>query len=164
MSTSAPFARSYRRDFWQDQPSRIMVTSEKGTVRGVLKPVLDEYGVGFQVMHRFGSATAAHDIAEDDDGRDLTIPHVGDYDPSGMFMSEEDLPKRIEEYGGDHVLVSRIAILGYDLDDLPTFAASDKKKDPATSGSCGTKRGVGINHKWSRCNQYGSTHCYSLPP
>ena len=49
--------RSYRRDFWEQQPDRVEVWSEKGTVRGVLAPVLDEYGVGFRVMHGFSSAT-----------------------------------------------------------------------------------------------------------
>ena len=34
-----------------------MVWSEKGTVRGVLQPVLDDYAVGFRVMHGFSSAT-----------------------------------------------------------------------------------------------------------
>ncbi|WP_247460353.1 MULTISPECIES: hypothetical protein [unclassified Bradyrhizobium] len=43
-------ARDYRRDFWQQQPERVEVWSEKGTVRGVLQPVLDAYGVGFRVM------------------------------------------------------------------------------------------------------------------
>jgi hypothetical protein len=41
-------ARSYRRDFWDQQPERVEVWSEKGTIRGVLQPVLDEYGVGFR--------------------------------------------------------------------------------------------------------------------
>src|SRR5262245_29550802 len=35
-------ASSYRRDFWNQQPHRVQVWSEKGTVRGVLAPVLDE--------------------------------------------------------------------------------------------------------------------------
>jgi hypothetical protein len=35
--------------------------SLKGTIRGVLQPVLDEYGVGFRVMHGYGSATAVND-------------------------------------------------------------------------------------------------------
>ncbi len=61
-------SRAYRRDFWQHQPFRVEVWSEKGTVRGVLAPVLDQYGVGFRVMHGFGSATAVHDVAIDDDG------------------------------------------------------------------------------------------------
>src|SRR5262245_21013847 len=56
-------ARSYRRDFWDQQPHRVEVWSEKGTVRGVLQPVLDEYAVGFRVMHGFGSATSIYDVA-----------------------------------------------------------------------------------------------------
>jgi hypothetical protein len=88
-------ARSYRRDFWNQQPVRIEVWSEKGTIRGVLKPVLDHYAVGFRVMHGFTSATAVNDVAEDGDGRDLIVLYVGDLDPSGMFMSECDLPKRL---------------------------------------------------------------------
>src|SRR5215831_8195707 len=36
-------AQSYRRDSWDQQPIRCNVWSEKGTVRGVLAPVLDHY-------------------------------------------------------------------------------------------------------------------------
>jgi hypothetical protein len=39
-------AKSYRRDFWDQQRHRVQVWSEKGTVRGLLAPVLDEYAVG----------------------------------------------------------------------------------------------------------------------
>ena len=123
-------ARSYRRDFWNQQPHRIQVWSEKGTVRGVLAPVLDRYAVGFMPVHGFSSATAAHDIAEDDDGRDLNVLYVGDYDPSGMFMSEEDLPARFEKYEGYHIKQRRIALRAIQLASLPSFPASDKRKDP----------------------------------
>src|SRR5882757_11368031 len=61
-------AQSYRRDFWDQQPHRVQVWSEKGTVRGVLRPVLDQYAVGFSAVHGFSSATAAYDAAQDDDG------------------------------------------------------------------------------------------------
>ena len=122
-------SRAYRRDFWLRQPQRVLVVSEKGTVRGVLAPVLDQYGVGFRVMHGFSSATAVHDIAQDCDGRLLIVLYVGDYDPSGMFMSECDLPDRFANYGGDHVRVKRIA-LTQAHHGLPSFPASDKKKDP----------------------------------
>ena len=80
--------------------------SEKGTIRGVLAPVLDQYAVGFRVMHGFSSATSVHDVADDDDGRDLIALYVGDYDPSGLFMSEQDLPSRLAEYDGEHVDVA----------------------------------------------------------
>jgi hypothetical protein len=123
-------ARSYRRDFWNQQPHRVQVWSEKGTVRGVLAPVLDHYAVGFLPVHGFSSATAAHEIAEDDDGRDLIVLYVGDFDPSGMFMSEADLPARFARYNGDHITLERIALTDDQLDGLPSFPASDKRKDP----------------------------------
>ena len=74
------------------------------------RPVLDHYAVGFNPVHGFNSATATHDVAEDDDGRPLIILYVGDFDPSGMFMSEVDLPKRFAKYDGDHIKLKRIAL------------------------------------------------------
>jgi len=103
-------AETYRRDFWDQQPHRVQVWSEKGTVRGLLAPALDHYAVGFVPVHGFSSATTAHDIAEDDDGRDLIVLYVGDFDPSGLFMSEADLPARFARYDGDHVKLTRIAL------------------------------------------------------
>jgi hypothetical protein len=120
--------RSYRRDFWREQPHRVEVWSEKGTVRGVLAPVLDEYGVGFRVLHGFNSATGVNDIANNTGSRLLMALYVGDFDPSGLYMSKEDLPGRIERYGGDHVLLDRVALVRAQLDGLPSFPA--KKTDP----------------------------------
>jgi hypothetical protein len=92
--------------------------------------VLDRYGVGFRVMHGFSGATTIYDVAQDDDGRQLIVLYVGDYDPSGMYMSEHDLPDRLAKYGGDHVTLERVALLQHHLDELPPFPASDKRNDP----------------------------------
>jgi hypothetical protein len=123
-------AQSYRRDFWNQQPHRVEVWSEKGTVRGVLRPVLDQYAVGFNPVHGFSSATVIHDAAEDDDGRELIVLYVGDYDPSGMYMSEVDIPKRLEKYGGYHITIKRIALTQEQTRGLLSFPATDKRKDP----------------------------------
>jgi hypothetical protein len=138
-------ARSYRRDFWNQQPHRVEVWSEKGTIRGVLAP-LDEYAVGFRVMHGFSSATAIYDVSQDDDGRDLIALYVGDFDPSGLFMSEEDLPARLSDYDGDHVTLTRIALTREQVRGLPSFPATDKQKDP--------------RYKWFRTN-FGN-RCWEL--
>lgn len=122
-------SRAYRRDFWNQQSVRVEVWSEKGTVRGVLAPALDRYGVGFRVMHGFGSATDIYNVSVDDDRRPLIVLYVGDFDPSGMCMSEQDLPKRLDRYGGTHVKFTRIAILRDDLNRLSTFPAADKEDD-----------------------------------
>jgi hypothetical protein len=123
-------AHGYRRDFWNQQPLRVEVWSEKGTVRGVLAPVLDDYAVGFRVMHGFSGATTIHEVAGDDDGRPLVALYVGDFDPSGMFMSEMDLPARLGKYDGYHVTLTRIALTVDQLEGLPSFAAATKRKDP----------------------------------
>jgi hypothetical protein len=107
------------------------VWSEKGTVRGVLQPVLDAYGVGFRVMHGYASATAVNDVAQiyNDDGRPMTALYVGDWDPSGLHMSEIDLPERVADYGGTRVQIERIALVKEQLAPLPSFPARDKIKD-----------------------------------
>lgn len=122
--------RGYRRDYWREQPHWVEVWSEKGTVRGVLRPVLEKYGVTFRVHHGFSSATALHDIAVETANatKPLTVLYAGDYDPSGMAMSEMDLPGRIARYEGRATLC-RIALRADDTDGLPSFPASSKQAD-----------------------------------
>jgi hypothetical protein len=124
--------RAYRKDFWQHQVSWIKVYSEKATVGGVVRPVLNEFAVGFQVLHGFGSATALHDVAEESltGERYLEILYIGDFDPSGMHMSEVDLPGRVEKYGGV-VDITRIALTRTDCTNvLPSFSVETKSRDP----------------------------------
>ena len=98
-------------------------------MRGVLKPVLDKYAVGFNPVHGFNSATDVHNICSYNNGRPLIILYVGDYDPSGLCMSESDLPKRISKYQGDHITLKRIAITREQTGGLLSFPADDKDKD-----------------------------------
>lgn len=141
--------RSYRRDRWTDQPDWIEVWSEKGTIRGTLAPVLEKYGVTFRVMHGHGSATAVHEVAVQSAAaaKILTVFYLGDWDPSGMDMSERDLPGRLDAYGGD-VHLQRIALDEHDVRDgeLPSFRADTKKQDP--------------RYRWF-VDRYGST-CWEL--
>jgi len=62
-------------------------------------------------------------------GDELIVLYVGDYDPSGLYMSEHDLPDPLAKYGGDHVVLARIALTPDQLDGLSSFPASDKVKD-----------------------------------
>jgi hypothetical protein len=125
----AAVARSYRLDRWASLPYNVQVWSEKATVGGVLRPITEEYGVPFLAVHGFSSATQLHDtaVASKKDRRDLVILYVGDHDPSGMFMSEVDVPKRLEKYDG-YATIRRIALVEEDLPGLPSFPA--KEKDP----------------------------------
>jgi len=138
---------SFRRDRWQYQLVRVEVWSEKGTVRGTLAPVLREYGVTLRVFHGFSSATSLMEFVSEtqDQERPLHALYVGDYDPSGLYMSEHDLPRRLIKYGAhvhahgecfsrslkdDHVELERIALTREDCADLPSFDVREKESDP----------------------------------
>jgi hypothetical protein len=126
--------RGYRKDYWSMQPNRVEVWSEKGTLRGTLAPVLETYGVTFRVMHGYGSATSIHGAAEEaaESDKPLTVLYAGDWDPSGLHISEIDLPRRIDRYGGT-VTIKRVALNNADTapgTKLPWFEAKTKSKDP----------------------------------
>jgi hypothetical protein len=125
---------SWRPDPWQAQGRRVEVWSEKGTVRGTLAPVLRRYAIDFRVFHGFGSATALHAAAEQsiEDTRPTVVLYVGDWDPSGLHMSEVDIPARLARYGGGLEAFRRIALDVEDIEDpaLPFFPAASKRKDP----------------------------------
>jgi len=126
--------RQYRKDYWATQPNRVEVWSEKGTLRGTLAPVLETYGVTFRVMHGYGSATSIHGAAEEasESDKPLTVLYAGDWDPSGMHISEVDLPNRLDRYGGT-VTIKRVALNETDTSrgtKLPSFEAKTKSKDP----------------------------------
>jgi hypothetical protein len=124
--------RQYRRNNWQEQPVHIEVWSEKSTVQGVLAPVLDEYGVTFRVMKGFGSFTAVRQAAEDsldiDSEKEGIALYIGDWDPSGLYMSEVDLPARLDRYGSVRSF-ERIALTQSDLSGLQHFPTDTKKGD-----------------------------------
>jgi hypothetical protein len=145
--------RLYRKDKWNEQPTLVSVWSEKDTIEGSIRPVLDKYEVPFQVLHGWSGATPIHDAAQANLYRkqDTLILYVGDYDPSGMSMSEKDLPQRlarysslnpaqkkadpewVEEYLASlHLTIRRIALTVEDTRALGRrlgFPATDKKKD-----------------------------------
>jgi hypothetical protein len=140
--------RSYRKNFWQHQPERVEVWSEKGTVRGTLAPVLNELAVTFRVMHGFGSATSVNDVAEEtgEFTTPLRVLYVGDYGPV----------RALHERGGPSRAAGALwracryqpcgACPGRHGRRLPSFDADTKRGDP--------------RHDWFRRN-YGQ-RCWEL--
>ena len=132
----------YTRDFWAHQSKRVIVISEKATVAGIVRPVLDEYGIPFFAAHGYNSATKVYDLASEivKDKRTYHFLYIGDYDPSGMHMSEIDLPTRLERYCEiamaqqeiDHDVdfdFQRVALIESDTASLPSFDVETKKLD-----------------------------------
>ena len=117
-------------DPWRDQPVRVWVWSEK-SVGGTLAPVLDKYLVPFQIHHGNTSSTVMRSVAERtwDDGRNTAILYVGDHDPKGLRISEDDLPTRLDAYGAERIRVERVALTRADVQALRGLADSFKPGD-----------------------------------
>jgi hypothetical protein len=145
---AATVARSYRKDRWAQQSAMVEVWSEKGTVRGVLQAVLDEFGVGFRVMHGFSSETVIHDVAvvSKQQNKTLHVLYVGDFDPSGLYMSELDLPRRLARHGAA-VKFQRIALLPEDLYD----ASLRDARFPAETKRTDSRHTWFVSHHGDRC-------------
>jgi hypothetical protein len=81
------------------------------------------------------------------DTRDWLVLYVGDWDPSGLYMSEADLPKRLEEYGGA-ITLTRIALADQDIRTgaLPGFSPETKQTD--------------TRYRWFKARY--STQCWEL--
>jgi hypothetical protein len=146
---AATVKHAFRLDPWEQQDVRIQVWSEKDTVSGTLAPVLTRYAVDFRVNRGFASATVINDVVNEvldaNDPRPVVALYVGDYDPSGLYMSEVDLPRRLEEYGYglvDRFELRRVALVEADLDDLPdlSFPVADKAGDSRFAWYCRTTR------------------------
>jgi hypothetical protein len=154
---------SYRRDYWLQQPIRVGVWSEKETVRGTLAPVLDFYQVPFLFTHGHNSATRTHSSAalEQLDHRRWVVLYVGDWDPSGMHMSEVDLPERLARYGAD-VEIVRLAIVADDLPNMArqglTFDTRDKEREAEGRYGPQTKKGKDTRRPWFE-RTYGRVCC-----
>ena len=126
--------RSYRRDHWAYQPVVVEIISEKSTVKGTLAPVLEEYGVTFRPWHGYVSATHAHALAGEirNSPKQMILLYLGDWDPSGLDMSERDAPERLVEYGSGGGFAWRRIALTEELiraHDLPGFDVDTKQKD-----------------------------------
>ena len=105
-------------DPWPSQGVRVVIFSEK-SLGGTLKPLLDDYLVEFQVHHGNTSLTEINRYTQwtkQHPHLRLVIIYVGDHDPKGLRISEDDIPKRLRERGAIDWEVQRVAILRADAE------------------------------------------------
>jgi hypothetical protein len=167
--------RSYRRNKWRDQPRHVGVWSEKATVAGTIRPVLDQYEVPFQILHGWSGATPVWDAAQANlyRGKETLIFYIGDYDPSGLFMSEVDLPKRLARYSldpGDKGIDLEDALadlegIGLEIRRIALTRADTEALGPATRFPASSKAGTATKKGDSRYRWFVRNHghwCWEL--
>jgi hypothetical protein len=128
----------YRRDNWKTQPRHVEVWSEKQTIVGSIRPVLQEWGVGLRVCHGYSSTGMEMDVAHlfEDVDKPITVFYLGDADPSG-FQMQEDIHQRVMTATGKRFEMRRLAIF---LEDIKRFHLPPQRIKPADSRSAGYRR------------------------
>jgi hypothetical protein len=110
--------RSYRKDYWHNQPNHVELWVEKDAIIGSIEAVTNELGITVRVGRGFLSTTRAHEIAGffSRINKPITVFYLGDHDPSGQ-MIEQDLYQRVHDYGCSFEL-ERLAIFKSDISEF----------------------------------------------
>jgi len=129
--------RSYRRDYWIDQPSHIEIWLEKDALRGVVEPVTNKYGVPLLVVRGQVSRTAiyqAYQRFSEQTDKECYLYYFGDFDPSGITIYESFV-NRLRGFNGSNldITFNRVALTQEQIDRYNLPPAPAKKTDPNTS-------------------------------
>lgn len=88
-------ANQYAEDLWGDQPEYVEVWIEKDALTGVIEPVCQHLRVPYFACRGYVSQSELYDAARRlrnivRSGKRATVLHLGDHDPSGVHMSEDN--------------------------------------------------------------------------
>jgi hypothetical protein len=127
--------RSYRRDYWHDQPEYCELWSEKATVLGSMRPITQEFGVVLRACRGFGSTGMEGEVGNLFEGlqKPITVFYVGDHDPSGIDI-QRDIHRRAQEASGKQFEMVRLAIHASDIEAFNLPPQSIKTTDSRAAG------------------------------
>lgn len=113
-------AHSFALDKWKGQQYRPEIWVEKEALAGVVERAASQNDVSFLSCRGYMSASEMYEAAQRirlrrrHDDQETVIIYLGDHDPSGLDMSDGDIPKRFEifldKYDQDPVKVNRVAL------------------------------------------------------
>ena len=129
----------YYRNLMQTQDKYVEIWLEKDALSEIFKRVASKYTIPIMICRGFISTTFIMDFAERRMPKDkkTVILYFSDFDPSGVYMSEIDIPNRLYnrlKISRDRVKIKRIAL---------NKSQTDKyhlEKDPDSIKSGDTKR------------------------
>jgi hypothetical protein len=113
-------AHSFALDKWEGQSYRPEIWVEKEALAGVVQRAAGMNDVSFLSCRGYMSASEMYEAAQrirrrrDIDEQETVIIYLGDHDPSGLDMSDGDIPKRFEiflnKYDQDPIEIKRVAL------------------------------------------------------
>lgn len=115
-------ASGHELDHWGDQPNYCEVWIEKDALVGVIERTCSKWRVPYFSCRGYNSQSEQYDagkrlkgkVAE---GKNVTIFHLGDHDPSGMHMTVDN-KDRLSMFAGGNIKVKR---LGLNMDQVRKY-------------------------------------------
>ncbi len=114
VSIMSAVAKQFRLDPWETQNVRIEVWIEKDALTGVIEPVCNRYRVPFFACRGYTSQSEAYAAGKRlgayvEAGQRVLVLHLGDHDPSGLQMTEDN-DKRLNLFAQEEITLRRIAL------------------------------------------------------
>lgn len=134
-------AASYRRALWSDQPSYVILFTEKDAISGTIMPVVNEWDVPLGVLRGYSSESFAwqasgHIRWARRRGKVVYTYNLGDHDPSGV-SAWESFTQRVRGFldrDQDGVYFERLAVLPWQIQAWRLPTRPTKAKDPRARG------------------------------
>jgi len=124
---------TYRRDLWSTQPHYVELWLEKDAIAAIVIDVANSFGVPVFVCRGFASLSSLHGAAETfrnatENGKRVTIFHLGDYDPSGHAAADAIERTLIDDFDCD-LNFERLAILEEQIEEMELPTRPTKESD-----------------------------------
>jgi hypothetical protein len=134
---------TYRRDLWATQPYYVEVWAEKDAIAGVIDDVTDQFAVPLFVCRGFASLSSMYSACgtfkqAQRNGKEVSIFHLGDYDPSGHAAADAT-ERTFRETFDCSVNFQRIAILPEHIESLDLPTRPTKQSDSRSRNWRGTE-------------------------
>lgn len=122
---------AYTKNKWQDQPYHVEVWMEKDALRGVFKPITDQYGITLSIGKGYQSFTNLKDAPVRFNGKKTIILYFGDFDPTGLDIARA-IEARLKDSNSDlqfyRIALTLDQINEYSLPPIPT-KVRDSRRD-----------------------------------
>lgn len=130
--------QNYRRNLWDTQPYYIEVWIEKDAMASIVSDTTIQFGVPLFVARGFASLSSLYDAAETfkgavDNGKEVIIYHLGDYDPSGVAAGQSIVKAMRDDFNVD-VTFTRLAVTTEQIERLNLPTRPLKKTDTRAKG------------------------------
>lgn len=124
---------TYIRDLWEDQPCRVEVRCEKQALEGVMSVICEKLRVSFTSLKGYSSQSETWRAGQRyaslyQRGQRPVVLYLGDHDPSGIHMTE-DQRDRLSLFAGVPVQVVRVALNMDQVEDFKLPPQPAKESD-----------------------------------